>query len=231
VLPPDQSAALCDRLITELDPLKSPDEAAGWALKSLAAKNTLATDDAKLVEAAFQARLAAFAEEPPESAPQNITRAANGVRSHRTSSNGPDAMTIAESAAMALVDPAELAAKENAPVRRRVAGKTIRLRDKEHCKFVAAEPCIVCGRTPADAHHLRFAQPRALGRKVSDGYTVPLCRGHHRELHRYGDEVSWWAGVNIDPVPIALALWRRSRPNRVPILNGQGPRSQVWRSW
>jgi hypothetical protein len=52
---------------------------------------------------------------------------------------------------------------------------------------------------PADPHHLRFAQPRALGRKVSDEFTVPLCRLHHSELHRYGDEVSWWAGVNVDP--------------------------------
>jgi len=98
--------------------------------------------------------------------------------------------------------------------RRRLAGKTIRLRDKEHCKFVSQQPCVVCGRTPTEAHHLRFAQPRALGRKVSDEYTVPVCRLHHRELHRYGDEASWWAGINVDPVPIALELWRRSRPSR-----------------
>ena len=77
---------------------------------------------------------------------------------------------------------------------RRVAAKTIRLRDKEHCKLVATHPCVVCGRMPSDAHHIRFAQPRALGRKVSDEYTVPVCRLHYRELHRYGDEASWWAG-------------------------------------
>ena len=75
-------------------------------------------------------------------------------------------------------------------------------------------------RTPAEAHHVRFAQPRALNRKVSDEYTVPVCRVHHRELNRYGDEASWWAGVNIDPLPIALDLWRSSQaaekavPNR-----------------
>jgi hypothetical protein len=95
--------------------------------------------------------------------------------------------------------------------RRRVAAKTIRLRDKEHCKFVASQPCIVCGRTPSEAHHIRFAQARTLGRKVSDEYTVPVCRLHHRELHGYGDEASWWAAVSIDPLPIALELWRRSR--------------------
>ncbi len=94
---------------------------------------------------------------------------------------------------------------------RRLKAKTIRLRDKEHCKFIATQPCPVCGRTPTEAHHIRFAQPRALGRKVSDEYTVPVCRLHHRELHRYGDEASWWAAVSIDPLPIALELWKRSQ--------------------
>jgi len=95
--------------------------------------------------------------------------------------------------------------------RRRVAAKTIRLRDKEHCKFAATQPCIVCGRTPSEAHHIRFAQPRAVGRKVSDEYTVPVCRLHHGELHTYGDEASWWAAVSIDPMPITLQLLRKTR--------------------
>jgi hypothetical protein len=66
-----------------------------------------------------------------------------------------------------------------------------RIRDREHVKSVAKQPCLVCGRSPADAHHLRFAQSTALGRKVSDEFTVPLCRGHHREVHRHGDEAAW----------------------------------------
>jgi hypothetical protein len=41
---------------------------------------------------------------------------------------------------------------------------------------------------PADPHHLRFSQSLALGCKVSDEFTVPLCRGHHREVNRCGDE-------------------------------------------
>ena len=94
-----------------------------------------------------------------------------------------------------------------------MVAKAIRLRDKDHCKFVATQPCVVCGRMPSGAHHIRFAQPRALGCKVSDEYTVPVCRLHHRELHRYGDEVSWWSGVNVDPLSIALELWRRSHPS------------------
>jgi hypothetical protein len=92
--------------------------------------------------------------------------------------------------------------------------KTSRLRDKEHRQFVSRQPCVVCGRAPCDAHHLRFAQPRALGLKVSDEYTVPVCRVHHRELHRHGDEPGWWTKANIDPVEIALSLWRQTHPDQ-----------------
>jgi hypothetical protein len=89
-------------------------------------------------------------------------------------------------------------------------GKTRRKRDKDHRAFVASKSCLVCGRRPADAHHLRFAQPRALGRKVSDEFTVPLCRIHHRELHLRADEVAWWAQHPIDPLRVARELWERS---------------------
>ena len=70
-----------------------------------------------------------------------------------------------------------------------------RLRDKAHLKFVASQPCLVCGRQPSDPHHLRFAQPRAIGLKVSDEFTVPLCRGHHREFHQAGNEEDWWENI------------------------------------
>src|SRR5471032_2770328 len=85
-------------------------------------------------------------------------------------------------------------------------------RDKSHLKFVATQLCLVCGRSPADAHHLRFAQPRALGRKVSDEFTVPLCRTHHREIHRCGDETAWWDKHRLDPLIVASTLWRKTHP-------------------
>ena len=90
-------------------------------------------------------------------------------------------------------------------------GKTVRLRDKDHRKFVLRQPCLVCGRVPSDPHHLTFTQPRALGRRVSDEFTVPVCRLHHRELHRSGDEAAWWRSLNIDPLPVALKLWQQTR--------------------
>ena len=87
-----------------------------------------------------------------------------------------------------------------------------RTRDRDHVKSVAKQPCLVCGRRPADAHHLRFAQSPALGRKVSDEFTVPLCRGHHREVHRCGDEAAWWNKVGIDPTETARTLWLKTHP-------------------
>ena len=85
--------------------------------------------------------------------------------------------------------------------------KERRIRDADHLKFVARHPCIVCGRRPAQAHHVRFAQPTAMAMKVSDEYTVPLCVGHHDSVHRTGDERAWWAARNIDPLDVALRLW------------------------
>ncbi|MFZ1209847.1 MAG: DUF968 domain-containing protein, partial [Pseudolabrys sp.] len=87
-----------------------------------------------------------------------------------------------------------------------------RLRDKAHLKFVASQPCVICGRQPSDPHHLRFAQPRAIGLKVSDEFTVPLCRGHHRQLHQAGDERAWWEGQRVNALEIARGLWEKTHP-------------------
>ena len=85
--------------------------------------------------------------------------------------------------------------------------KQMRRRNKAHLAFVAAQPCLVCQCLPCDAHHLKFAQPRSLGRKVSDEFTVPLCREHHDELHRHGNEMAWWANLQIAPLEMARELW------------------------
>jgi hypothetical protein len=214
VLGPEPSAALRDELLAGIGELRSADEAADWVHKNLAAKNTLIDADADAVETGFWGRLATI---------EVLSFARQGEANSGPAMEG--APPVGEPF------PAALHAAAAAPIilpsspgsgRRRVATKTIRLRDKEHCKLVASQPCIVCGRTPSEAHHIRFAQPRALGRKVSDEYTVPVCRLHHRELHAYGDEASWWAGVSIDPLPIALELWRRSHPEL------RGPTDPPW---
>ena len=98
-------------------------------------------------------------------------------------------------------------------------GAPRRYRNREHIRFIAQQPCLLCARKPSDPHHLRFMQPRALGRKASDKFTVPLCRIHHRAVHRAGDERAWWTLAGIDPIKIARKLWRQTL--------GTGGRPQV----
>jgi hypothetical protein len=105
-----------------------------------------------------------------------------------------------------------------------------RVRDGEHLEYVATLPCLVCGRAPSQAHHLRFAQPRALGSKVSDEWAVPLCNLHHRALHDCGAEETWWKAHNIDAIGEAGRLWQaRQTPSEAAsgsevVANGGSPR-------
>ncbi|MEP2578344.1 MAG: hypothetical protein ABJH75_12155, partial [Roseibium sp.] len=85
-----------------------------------------------------------------------------------------------------------------------------RIRDKDHLRFVASQPCLLCSTTPSDAHHVRLAQPRAMSRKVGDDFTVPLCRKHHRDLHHCGNEAAFWHDMGIDPLQIAKELWEET---------------------
>src|SRR5262249_23540736 len=78
--------------------------------------------------------------------------------------------------------------------------------------YVASKSCLVCGRQPSEPHHVRFAQKLAFGRKVSDEFTVPLCRLHHRELHRSRNEPLWWKTARIDPLPIPGEPGPATRP-------------------
>jgi hypothetical protein len=207
VLSTEESAALRDQLIADLNRLQSSDEAADWVHKNLAVKNTLTVAAAESVEASFRERVLTLEASLAVAEGQMDPAKDDGVEPP-----GAHAFieTMDASAAALIILP------QRRPGRRRcVAAKAIRLRDKEHCRYLTTQPCVVCGRIPSEAHHIRFAQPRALGRKVSDEYTVPVCRLHHRELHRYGDEASWWVGVNVDPLPVALELWRRSKSSTV----------------
>ena len=189
--------------------INSADEAAAWAHRSLPAKNTLTAADAKIVEQRFAARLCAIGD---RQGPSNGPPAAGTPGGRR-----PDGLphAVAEPSVIAGAStagtPSKGTKKQSGSDAIRALGKAVRLRDKHHRKFVLRQPCLVCGRVPSDSHHLTFTQPRALGRRVSDEFTVPVCRVHHRELHRSGDEAAWWRGLNIDPVPVALKLWHQTR--------------------
>jgi len=90
-------------------------------------------------------------------------------------------------------------------------GEPKRIRCKEHLRFVASQPCLICGRSPSHAHHLRYAQSKGLSLKVSDEFTVPLCAIHHHNIHTTGREQEWWEKRKIDPLAIASQLWQQRR--------------------
>jgi hypothetical protein len=197
VLAPDQSATLRERLVAELSVFNSEDDATAWAHRNLPAKNSLTAGDAQIVQARFRARLASIGD---------------GATAEGPSTPGPDERALT-AGRLATAARQKISTKQR-PSRAaagRALGKTVRLRDKEHRKFVTRQPCLVCGRVPSDPHHLTFTQPRALGHRVSDEFTVPVCRIHHRELHRSGDEAAWWQKLNMDPLPVALRLWEHGQ--------------------
>jgi hypothetical protein len=181
-LPSTASEGLRLQLVSELEQLDDPESLASWAHRALPLKNRLTATDAQAVEAAFATRLTQLGESAPVSAPK--THNANGHGGQRWSEAGSNDVNM--------------------------IAKPVRERDRDHLRFVAAQPCLVCGRIPSDPHHLRFAEQRTMGRKVSDRFTVPICRLHHRELHRRGNERAWWQRQGINPVVIAAELWRRT---------------------
>src|SRR6266403_158879 len=194
ILAMEPSAALRGQLIAEINELKGGDEIALWAHRRLPAKNTLTADDARAVETACQVVL------------NKLDLGPHGIEQHPAESvpiaptNGSGSTAQSSTVAMTAED-------QNAEARAMPLRKEIRRRSKAHLAFVGSQPCLVCQGSPCDAHHLKFAQPRSLGRKVSDEFTVPLCREHHQELHRHGNERAWWTNLRIDALKVAKDLW------------------------
>jgi hypothetical protein len=200
VLSPDQSAALRDRLLGEIAVLPSEDSATDWAQRALVAKNQLTASDARLLEVAFELRLSALL--PSEGSESSVAGGSLDQPSLASDATTGTSAGPGDGGAAARVDKSTLAL----PAPRRY-------RDKAHLRYVAQQPCLLCGRKPSDPHHLRHLQPRALGRKASDEFAVPLCRIHHRLVHRVGNEAAWWKDAGIDPVKAARQLWRQTRLN------------------
>ena len=202
----EQSAALRDWLLAEIGNIGSAELAASWARGALAAKNKLAAPDAKLVEDSFERRLSELAsagtnpsnDEAPAIAETHLQETS------ATASSAPDRSDGIDKSVLAVAAPR-------------------RYRNREHLRSVSKQPCLICGRKPSDPHHLRYLQPRALGRKASDEFAVPLCRVHHRAVHRARDERAWWHAAGIDPIKVARKLWNDTRidegriePDRTP---------------
>ena len=183
------------QLMSQLELLGSPEALAAWAHRALPLKNQLSIADAQEVEAAFEARLSELGNPGPALLPESQKTSAPD-RPPRQTEHGAEAVTA--------------------------ISKPVRDRDREHLKFVAAQPCLVCGRTPSDPHHIKFAEQRAMGRKVSDRFAVPICRLHHRELHQRGNERAWWESQGIDPLPVAAKLWTKTHGLAAGVANIEG---------
>ena len=196
-LRPGQSAALRERLLGEIAVMQSTESATRWAQDGIITKNSLAATDARLVEEAFSVKLSELsAAEPGETISVAICTETRATSSELA---GPavqsiDGRVVIDKSVLTIAEPR-------------------RYRNKEHLRFVAQQACLVCGRKPSDPHHLRFMQPRALGSKVSNEFVAPLCRIHHRAVHRVRDERAWWKQTGIDAVEVARKLWRNSRRN------------------
>jgi hypothetical protein len=199
---PHRDSECLDPLMAELAQLGDAEALAVWAHRVLPVKNQLSIEKAQKLEAAFADKLNGLGE---KKLPVVDGHDQNGSLKELAKSDAIQVVSIS---------------------------KPVRERDRNHLKFVAAHPCLICGRTPSDAHHLKFAERPAMGRKVSDKFTVPICRLHHRDLHRRGNENSWWEERGIDPLPIAAKLWTTSHADtsksfgdtsaveREPALNG-----------
>ena len=191
---PEQSAALREKLLAQVGDITSTDVAASWAREALTAKNSLAIADAKLVEDAFERRLSELASSDAAASSNSEPSATQNVRTQMTAfaeGTDPDQAQGIDKSILTVAAPR-------------------RYRNPEHLRYVAQQACLVCGRKPSNPHHLGFTQPRALGRKVSDEFAVPLCRGHHRALHRSHDERAWWRQAGIDPIKVARRLWKET---------------------
>jgi hypothetical protein len=195
ILDPAQSAQLRDKLLIEVEKIASADLAVAWAGEAIAAKNSLTAADARLVEDAFERRLSEL--------PSSDAAAASNHDSSMPQIEGPKMIATTESTDAGQAKGIDKSILTVAAPRR--------YRSREHLRYVMQPPCLVCGRKPSDPHHLRYMQPRALGRKASDEFTVPLCRVHHRAAHRAGDERAWWKAAGIDPMKFARRLWKQTR--------------------
>jgi hypothetical protein len=183
ILDAHESTDLRVKLLMEVGNMSSTDQAVTWAREALIWKNKLLESDAKLVEAAFERRMSELlSAEKARDANDSSTNAVVGApETVGAQSADPDQASCIDKSVLAIATPK-------------------RYRNRRHLSYVMQQPCLICGRKPSDPHHLRYLQPRALGRKASDEFAVPLCRVHHRAAHRAGDERVWWQAAGIDPV-------------------------------
>jgi hypothetical protein len=132
-----ESETIREGLLTEVAALDSNQTAAMWAQRTLPVKNTLTAGDAELVEEAFRSRMTALELPTGEGGPAAAIAEVNSVdiaavsRTNDVRRSVPEPVRIDKSA-LSISEPR-------------------RMRDKAHRNFVSKQPCLVCGRQPADS--------------------------------------------------------------------------------
>lgn len=224
---------------SDIDTLTTIEDLQFRATDILKAKNRLGASDAKLIEQVFADKAAALQDQTPvtnaptpveNSRPSDVSQAtvpdnpapvgspkkrrkkpAKNDRDESGEVGLPIAVAVVSVSAKPPIDKIEHPKIDKSVL---ALGEPRRHRDEDHLRFVASQPCLICDRSPSDAHHLRFAQPRAMGRKTSDEFVMPLCPALHRENHRHGNELEWWERVAIEPIKISQNLWSTTRSNK-----------------
>ena len=91
-----------------------------------------------------------------------------------------------------------------------------RQKDNKPLDFIRSLPCVIClDNTSTEAAHIRYADRQAgkrqtgMQEKSDDAFAIPLCGECHRAQHGTSER-AWWNGKEIDPVKLALALYRIS---------------------
>ena len=172
----DHSAALREQLIADLKKFTDTDALTVWAQGILTLKNQLTTSDAQEVETVFAAKLNEVGDDvaAPDT-PESTARVGGGGNNEPATASGSDGSGSEPTGATENSNPRPKLNGDRGPRRGTAAGssegatsesvvqrvtplnKPVRMRDRNHLRFVSTQPCLACGRSPSDAHHLRFA--------------------------------------------------------------------------
>src|SRR5262249_10640043 len=149
VLDPTQSAALRDKLLIEVANLTSADFAVTWAAGALGAKNSLIAADAKVLEEAFEQKMSGLQSSAVDetSTTESVAMVEARPEAHaQVADGGGDRSSGIDKSVLAVAAPR-------------------RYRNREHLRYVALQPCLVCGRKPQNRAFERMMNAQSSGSK------------------------------------------------------------------
>lgn len=81
-----------------------------------------------------------------------------------------------------------------------------RVKNKAYMMWVCTLPCVICQKTPVQAHHPIMSDSRHKYGKSHDTEVINLCFEHHHELHMQGNESLFEEKYGLDFYNIAREL-------------------------